>query len=131
MEPMTGRLNGTYSVKAGYFLESKGFDPPQFQSSHSLQGWWKLLWKLCFPPKVKVFLWRASKNFIPTALNLFLKHASISGTCPLCKYNAGTASRCLLLFCKFVRPIWKHSIFWLYLSKLTHGSFIDLCVVNC
>lgn len=58
----TGSTNGIYSVKASYFLEAKGFDPPQFQSSHSLQAWWKLLWKLCIPPKVKVFMWRASKT---------------------------------------------------------------------
>lgn len=123
-----GNSKGIYTVNAGYFLKAKGFHPPQFHSAHSLQGWWKLLWKLCIPPKVRIFLWRATSNFIHTASNLLSKQVTSSGYCPLCHYFEASISHCLI-FCNMVRPIWKKSIFWQYLCKMKFTSFIDCALL--
>lgn len=34
------------------------------------EKWWDELWKLKLPPKMRVFLWRAGKGWLPTAENL-------------------------------------------------------------
>ncbi|XP_073298281.1 uncharacterized protein [Primulina huaijiensis] len=66
--------NGLYTVRLGYLLEMNISKPPPFQSSHPLKQWWKLIWSLHIPPKVRIFMWRASHDIIPTSGNLRAHH---------------------------------------------------------
>lgn len=53
---------------------------------------YKLLWILQLPTKIKLLIWRVSLNFIPTMDNLFYKRLtqSKSKTCPKCKVAVET-----------------------------------------
>lgn len=54
---------GNYSVKSAYtLLQELNTD----QNIPSNSGFWRRLWNLKIPPKVKHFLWRAVTNCLPT-----------------------------------------------------------------
>ncbi|KAL5805000.1 hypothetical protein ACOSQ3_031800 [Xanthoceras sorbifolium] len=48
--------NGAYSVKSGYWLAENSILRPGGSSSSSLTDWWRFLWKIHLPPKIKIFL---------------------------------------------------------------------------
>lgn len=123
-----GSCNGKYSVKLGYHKESSGFSSLQHQSEHPLKKWWKYVWNLSIPPKIRIFSWRAAKNIIPTAHNLKMHHVPLSGLCSLCHKNFATTSHCLLL-CDFARKGWKNTMFWDFLAPLRNVSFLECGLV--
>ena len=46
---------------------------------------WRGLWKLQVPNKVKVFAWRACNRALPTMDNLTRRHIVDVNLCPVCK----------------------------------------------
>jgi hypothetical protein len=44
----------------------------------------KILWSLQVPNAVKVFLWRAYHNLLPTKVNLFTRKVVDNNFCPVC-----------------------------------------------
>lgn len=58
--------NGKYIVREGYCLTNNSRASHPCKSMQSDFFWWKILWQLRLPSKIKIFLWKASKNFIPT-----------------------------------------------------------------
>lgn len=122
-----GSSNGIYSVKSGYLMEVNFEEPPPFQSSYHLQGWWTFLWGLHILPKVWIFLWRVASDYIPSDAILLKHHVPSSGFCPVCKVHIATISHCLF-FCFYVRHVWKNTTFWRLLKPLSDASFLD-CVI--
>ena len=61
---------GQYSVKSGYQLALKIKNPDKPSCSSKGLHHWNLLWTLQLPEKIKIFMWRASHNLLPTADNL-------------------------------------------------------------
>lgn len=60
------------------------------------------------PEKVKIFLWRAAKNILPTAENLWKKKVIQEAICPVCRsWLENTAHA--LLDCKIARKAWRNS----------------------
>lgn len=96
--------DGKYSVKSGYALEIYCSAPP-FQSNHLFKDWWKIIWNLNLPPKVRIFLWRASKNFIPASMNLFDHYVPVNGVCALCKINYATTCHVLFILSGYKRSV--------------------------
>ncbi|KAK0583899.1 hypothetical protein LWI29_004741 [Acer saccharum] len=66
-----------------------------FSSSYSL--WWKSLWKLNLPTKIKLFVWRACNNLLPTNEMLALRRVPVCKACPL--YNFHSESILHSLWC--------------------------------
>lgn len=59
-----------YSVKSGYQI-AVGMKFPDLPSCSSQNpDHWNTIWKLDIPEKLKIFLWRASNDLLPTAENL-------------------------------------------------------------
>ncbi|CAL1352559.1 unnamed protein product [Linum trigynum] len=97
---------GQYTVKTGYQLLSSArhleFDPlPPFLTSQ----FWKVLWNLPIPPKLKVFLWRVVRGFLPMRQILQGKSLSDTSTCPVCSAAVETISHCFF-DCRVARGIW-------------------------
>ena len=61
---------GEYSVKSGYQLAIKMKTPDMASCSEKKQNFWNSIWYLQIPEKVKIFMWRAANNLLPTAENL-------------------------------------------------------------
>ncbi|KAH9671373.1 reverse transcriptase domain-containing protein [Citrus sinensis] len=61
---------GNYSVNSGYQIAMRIKHPDWPSSSSSNLGQWNLIWSLELPEKIKIFMWKATRNFLPTAENL-------------------------------------------------------------
>lgn len=73
--------NGMYSVKTTYHLVMSRM----VDCSHpKMEGDWLLIWKMKVPPRVKISLWRACRNCLPTRVHLQSKGVSCPGTCVVC-----------------------------------------------
>ena len=63
--------NGQYTCKTGYkFLKNEYDEASQDMYNPQDSSFWKGVWSLWVPNKVKNLMWRACKNSIPTKLNL-------------------------------------------------------------
>jgi hypothetical protein len=67
----SGTKNGIFSVRSAYFLEMENLGSKCGSSSQPAVGTdWKECWSLNVPNVVKLFLWKAFHNLLPTIVNL-------------------------------------------------------------
>ncbi|KAK3231603.1 hypothetical protein Dsin_003484 [Dipteronia sinensis] len=77
---------GAFNVKSGYWVARNMV--VQASSSNSASSintdWWKRLWNLKIPQKIKKFIWKGCFDWIPTMYNLCLRRIPVVDICPLC-----------------------------------------------
>ncbi|KAL5572866.1 hypothetical protein UlMin_022463 [Ulmus minor] len=97
--------DGDYTVKSGYkvALDSRGCIEPS--QPGPMQHWWKILWGLKLPPKVKSFCWKLCKGWLPTLLALSWRGLKIDKTCFRCKSHTKSIFHALWK-CSLVKDIW-------------------------
>ncbi|KAK6119801.1 hypothetical protein DH2020_046456 [Rehmannia glutinosa] len=62
--------SGLYSVRSGYKLScSNTFQDGSSNEDQQLR-WWRSLWILRIPPKIKIFVWKAFRGCLPCAVSL-------------------------------------------------------------
>ena len=63
----------SYSVRSGYQLlcEVEATCAPSGSTDEGVKRFWKKIWQLKVPNKVRVFLWRACSNALPTKVGLY------------------------------------------------------------
>ncbi|KAK4383283.1 hypothetical protein Sango_2790200 [Sesamum angolense] len=66
---------------------------------------WQVVWQAHVPNNVKMFLWRAIRNILPTASNLRKKLPYEIVSCPFCDFEAESPIH-TLLHCSFARQVW-------------------------
>ncbi|XP_035547368.1 uncharacterized protein LOC118348906 [Juglans regia] len=78
--------DGLYSVKSGYHLERSRRGREKGCSSEDKVGKevWNRIWKLNTPEVVKMFIWRAVVNSLPTKMNLKCRKVIENPLCPVC-----------------------------------------------
>ncbi|KAA3474146.1 reverse transcriptase [Gossypium australe] len=79
---------GIYTVKSGYrvLIASR----PQLTSNNmeddgKYKNFYKQLWELQIPSKIKIHLWRLIRNYVPHLCNLKKRRLTLEVVCPLCK----------------------------------------------
>ena len=79
-------LDGNYSVKAGYQKLCEEADASNASSSNPMQqkSFWKKVWKLQVPSKIKKFLWLVCTNALPTKENLKKRKIIDDARCNAC-----------------------------------------------
>ena len=95
--------SGSYSLKMGYkwLMSQQGWEAP---------AWWsKLLWKLKFPTKTKLFFWCILQKKVPTWDILQRRGKVGSGWCSLCKSNEESSLH-IFLTCPFNVSLWAESL---------------------
>ena len=86
---------------------------------------WKGLWQLWVPNKIKFFVWRACNDALPTMENLHRRHITPSDRCELCKEHSEDAVHALWL-CKEISNVWS-SLEWFHQAVLIQpASFCEL-----
>ncbi|XP_074326550.1 uncharacterized protein LOC141664498 [Apium graveolens] len=95
---------GIYSVKSAYTIIQEN-NP--YQDDYGDTGFWRRLWNLKVPPKVKTFIWKAATNCLPTKDLLRTKRVNVSEWCPLCNEAAESILH-TLISCSFARACWSH-----------------------
>lgn len=96
--------SGQFSVKSLYRHMQEMKDEG---ANREVSGFWKKMWKLRVPPKIKNMLWRAVSNCLPTKSLLRSKHVNVNQICPLCQVDRETTVHCLVN-CSFARVCWSH-----------------------
>ncbi|KAL5543309.1 hypothetical protein UlMin_007093 [Ulmus minor] len=73
---------GHYIVRSDYWLATKCRSISS-SSTLSINSWWKRFWRLRIPSKIRIFIWKAYHNWIPSSVNLT-------------KHGVPTQLRCLI-----------------------------------
>uniref|UniRef100_A0A803NJR0 RNase H type-1 domain-containing protein n=1 Tax=Cannabis sativa TaxID=3483 RepID=A0A803NJR0_CANSA len=99
-------------VKSAYHLASAQttIHSPSSSNPNPFERWWKTLWSLSMPQKIKHFFWKAFNCILPCALNLFHKKVLLQPSCHF-SGNAVELVSHALVDCSRARHIWKHSKF--------------------
>ncbi|XP_075504360.1 uncharacterized protein LOC142541783 [Primulina tabacum] len=115
-----------YSVRDGYKVAIGFFDsPPSCSGNHSIE-WWRFIWSLSIPPKVRIFWWRVMQNIIPTEQNLRAHHVPVLGECPLCRHLCDSTVHALFT-CPVIKRCWKGTYYWPILKLSCH---LDVIVIT-
>lgn len=95
-----GEKLGHYSVKSAYGMLQKEKNANNNAPDNS--GFWRKLWNLKVPAKVKNLVWRATTGCLPTKVQLRTKHVDVNDTCHVCN-NASESIFHSLISCQFAR----------------------------
>ena len=106
--------SGTYSVKSGYqvLCELESAEEASASSDEKSRSFWRNIWQLRVPNKVKIFLWRACTNALPTKVNLQKRRVVDNSVCNLCQ-KASEDTFHAVWGCDTVQSAWQPSFTWL------------------
>lgn len=91
---------GDYTAKSGYQVALNQKFPDQPTSSNNpskKQVPWSLIWAAELPAKVKIFMWRAARNILPTIVNLWKRRVLHSPWCQRCRKTEETTFHAIFL----------------------------------
>lgn len=103
---------GIFSVRSAYHLDFQdklnrnGEWSESSSGSNVQQQWWKTLWSLKCPSKIKMFVWRLCKEALPSRVALKKGTIIDCSVCPLCGKGEESTIHAIWL-CKFARSSWK------------------------
>jgi hypothetical protein len=108
----SGERHGLYTVHSAYRLlvEQEAHDRyhKESRAASSLainDPYWQKLWKCKVPPKVRVFWWRVSHDYMPCRANLYRKHIEPIGTYVFCGMEDETTYHALTQ-CSYAAEFW-------------------------
>ena len=104
----TGTKSGNFSVKSAYNLLLNQSNDAQGSSSNrlgSVRSLWSKIWSAQVPPKVRLFMWRACLDILPTKTKLYDKGLIHSVSCLWCEGEPESTSH-ILWQCDFAQKIW-------------------------
>ncbi|KAI9196701.1 hypothetical protein LWI28_026244 [Acer negundo] len=87
--------NGMFSVKSGNWLGNQTNDNLSPSTSSSSNSWWLFFWKLKIPLKVKIMVWKACHDWLPTKVNIARRGIRTSNICAACKCSDETTFHAL------------------------------------
>ena len=90
----------------------------------SLRALWKLIWNLDCPNKVKHFMWRASKNILPTKCKLRARGIGVEGNCDLCGGEENTGH--IMWSCKVAKEVLSATRLKLPFLPDSNLDFVDI-----
>jgi hypothetical protein len=87
------------------FKNNHSFLEGESSGSDQIGIFWRSLWKMKIPHAVKVFVWRACSNALPTKANLFRRKITEDPLCPMCSGQTETTGH-ILWGCPAAKAIW-------------------------
>ncbi|KAL9280963.1 putative RNA-directed DNA polymerase [Arabidopsis thaliana] len=98
--------SGEYSTRSGYYTscaEDELFNEPD----PSLVGfkWKEEIWNLKSSPKMKILLWKATRNVLPVGENLKLRHINPLAISPFCGENESVSH--MFFSCSSAANVWQ------------------------
>jgi ribonuclease HI len=102
-----GTKHGVYTVRSAYHMgmENGVQDEGSCSNAHLIAGIWKGVWKVKCATVVKMFLWQACNNILPTKERLFKRHISDDPLCPICGLETETTAH-ILWSCPSAKDVW-------------------------
>ncbi|KAL5809464.1 hypothetical protein ACOSQ3_030155 [Xanthoceras sorbifolium] len=90
-------------------------------------GWWKKLWLLQIPSKIKIFAWRAFKDILPTLAVLFKRDITGTACCSYCTDAVENVDH-VLWSCVRIQSSWQTCPLFSVINALSPCSFMDRVV---
>ena len=78
----------------------------------SMKAFWRRLWKMKVPNKIKNFLWHACSDALPTRCNLLRRKVLDYPTCPQCGIDSESTLHALWE-CNQLRLMWDKVFGWI------------------
>ena len=105
--------NGEYTVKTGYKLlcEDENRATASAYDGSLQQSFWKCIWKIQIPYKVKTFLWRVCSKALPTKVNLKKRKVLEDDRCCIC-LSAQETTFHAIWSCEELEQIWFPCFSW-------------------
>lgn len=102
-----GTSNGVFSVRSAYHMKVERQEMLKGGVSNKMAGHevWKACWRLQIPNAVKMFLWKACHNLLPTKANLLRKKVVDNALCPICLREVETIEH-ILWDCPSASDVW-------------------------
>ncbi|XP_042954569.1 uncharacterized protein LOC122290978 [Carya illinoinensis] len=99
--------NGTFTVRSAYYLQQSLVRQMKGECSSIVTGLidWKHLWSLNVPMKIKLFVWKAVHNALPTLQNLAIKKVVDVDLCSICKREVESALH-VIWCCLAASDVW-------------------------
>ena len=94
-------------------------------STQNARLFWRTIWQLHIPSKIRSFAWRACKNVLPTKANLCSRNIIADATCEACGLDAETSGH-VLWECEIAQAVWVSSGIPIQLHGIRFHSFLDL-----
>ena len=105
---MIQRAGSLSSVLINWLNLSRPIGQSETSNDQANRKFWKALWSLNVPNKVKSFAWRASKNILPTKANLGHQRVLDDPTCEACGVAVESSGH-FFWDCDKASEIWKLS----------------------
>ena len=104
----TGIKNGKFTVQSAYhlLLAQQRCGEASSSTTSSWNSLYKAIWSARVQLKVKLFIWRACSDILPTQSNLFRRGLSNAMSCRWCEDDVKTVSHALWQ-CDFAQKVWK------------------------
>ena len=122
--------SGLFTVKSAYHLQLR-CKAIEIMGESSSGGkdlkFWKFLWSLSLPPKVKAFMWHACSGILPTYEMFFNRHMRDNGLCPGCTLVMESTTHTLWT-CSVANDVWVESSLKLQKWDRYIPNFCDLMV---
>jgi hypothetical protein len=104
---------GSYTVRSAYNLaRSESFFAAQSNSGRGLSStvadeerFWKKLWKIKAPGKMKITLWRLAHDCLPSGHQFCRRHIPASDACVFC--DREERAEHTMLFCQYAVEVWR------------------------
>ncbi|KAA3451486.1 reverse transcriptase [Gossypium australe] len=101
----SGESTGVFSVRSSYKLLQR-LDPTAY-ALHNIYGdFYRKLWKIEIPSKMKIFIWKLSWNYIASKVNMFNRRLVNNRLCPRCGGDDETLNH-IFHECPVSAEIWR------------------------
>ena len=96
-----------FTVKTAYQVALRLKERSQIEHSRAIsdRAIWKNIWALKVPPKVRMFVWRACYNILPTRENLHRRKVMVDPQCEICCQKSESVGH-ILWECPLARNVW-------------------------
>ncbi|GMY09850.1 hypothetical protein FCV25MIE_05089 [Fagus crenata] len=99
---------GMFTVKSAYQLAVSAASPDKEEGCSNIRAnrkTWRVIWKQKLPNKVKIHLWRACLNVLPTRLSLCRRRILQDSACQVCR-TAPESPTHALWSCPYAGSVW-------------------------
>uniref|UniRef100_A0A2N9I6T1 Reverse transcriptase zinc-binding domain-containing protein n=1 Tax=Fagus sylvatica TaxID=28930 RepID=A0A2N9I6T1_FAGSY len=112
-----GTSHGNYTVKSGYhaLLHEENRLLPSSSDTDALQPIWNTVWSLRIPKKCQHFAWRASREALPTKMNLCKRHIPIDPVCENCCTSPEDTLHAIWK-CPLIQMAWENET-WIHIAR--------------
>ncbi|KAF4398351.1 hypothetical protein G4B88_025330 [Cannabis sativa] len=118
--------NGQYMVKSGYRVGREiNLHPTRCYNMEGIHKWWKMIWSMQLPPRMKLFSWRICHNWLPAKTNLLYRGMHVNPICESCGNNAETLTH-VLWSCAKTKVVWKLIPWYKKCESVRDGSMFDI-----